>query len=680
MKCCALSLFLLFVLGLSAQNLTNWQFRQQNTLKWMPAIVPGTVHTDLLANKKIPDPFFGNNESKLLWISQVNWEYKCDFVVTSQQLNTADLALIFTGLDTRADVFLNGKKVLEANNMFREWSIPLRNKLRKGTNTVKVLFYSPLNTADGLAAQSPLKYPSDNNRNYLRKAQYHFGWDFAPKLPTSGIWKKVYLGAHRSANTFPHSNGNADLGLIESAIIQSQKKDSCIIRTQLYIKQSGNYQLAVKHDTSYNGRTKPYSYLSSNQIEVNASGCYEFFFKVPLPATAIKTWLPGKINQPATPLCLFLVKEEAGKEQLLNQTTYCLPYYRNTVQLQQQTDSIGKSFLFTVNGEPYFIKGANWVPADVFLPRVTAEKYRQLLIMAKEANINLLRVWGGGIYENDIFYDLCDSLGILVWQDFAFAGAMYPADSNFLENVQQEIKEQLLRLQKHPSLVVWCGNNEIDEAWHNWGWQRQYQFSMADSAAIWKDYVQLFKKSIPALVQQYSGKTYINTSPQIGWGRKESLTHADCHYWGVWWGLEAIDTYTQKIPRFMSEYGMQAMPNLSSLQQFITPADRKDTGTLVMRAHQKHPTGFQNLAFYLKQENLHSTEPFNLETYIMATQELQSRALETAIKTHTQAQPRCMGTLFWQFNDCWPGISWSVVDYYGSPKKAYFTIQKNYKP
>ncbi|HEX8333523.1 MAG TPA: glycoside hydrolase family 2 protein, partial [Segetibacter sp.] len=321
-------------------------------------------------------------------------------------------------------------------------------------------------------------------------------------------------------------------------------------------------------------------------------------------------------------------------------------------------------------------KGANWVPADVFLPRITKAKYRQLLIAAKEANFNMLRVWGGGIYEDDYFYDLCDSLNIMVWQDFMFAGAMYPGDTAFIDNVKQEVIDNIRRLRHHKSIVLWCGNNEIDEAWHNWGWQKQFKLTSADSAKLWDDYKNLFHELLPALVKEFDGtRPYISSSPLHGWGRAKSMSEGDSHYWGVWWGLEPIEKYKEKVPRFMSEYGMQAMPDFKTIQQFSVPHDW-DTSSAVMKVHQKHPTGYRTLATYLKQNNL---QPKTFVDLISATQEVQSKAMETAISAHMNAVPRCMGTMFWQFNDCWPVTSWSVIDYYGRRKKAYYTVQKLYK-
>ncbi|GBL35668.1 beta-mannosidase B [Filimonas sp.] len=533
---------------------TNWQFRQVGSTIWHKAKIPGTVHTDLLSNSLIPDPFYRDNETKLQWIADEDWEYATRFDVKNNFKSFPKILLKFEGLDTYTDIFLNDSLILSTDNMFRTYTVDVKSFLKEKNNRLRIIFNSAKKITDSLAKHSDLERPCENNRHYARKAQYHFGWDWAPRYITCGIWRPVKL-------------------------------------------------------------------------------------------------IYGEDEKPA-------------KAQYA------------PVKLVQDKDSIGQSFYFTVNGKPTFMKGANWIPADVFLPRITKQKYRQLLLAAKEAHFNMLRVWGGGIYEDDAFYDLCDSLGIYVWQDFMFAGAMYPADSHFVENIKQEVIDNILRLRKHNCIVLWCGNNEIDEAWHNWGWQKQFNLSPQDSTKLWSDYQKFFNELLPSLVKQYDpGRAYIASSPIHGWGRQQSMTHGDSHYWGMWWGMDPISVMTKKIPRFMSEYGMQAMPDISTIRQFTLPADL-DTSSVVMKIHQKHPTGFKTLNNYLQMEKIPAN---SFTSFITATQELQSRALATTIKAQLHSQGRCMGSLLWQFNDCWPVCSWSIVDYYGRKKKAYETVKKLFR-
>jgi beta-mannosidase len=556
MRFLLLSLILLNTQFVFAQDVllhSSWQFKQVGTTTWHRAQVPGTVHTDLLLNHLIPDPFYRDNETKVQWVEKEDWEYKTDFSCLFNRNELMPIYLEFDGLDTYAEVFLNGNSILKSDNMFRTYKIDVTAYLKNSKNQLRILFRSAVNQTDSLAKKSLLLHPCENNRHYARKAQYHFGWDFAPRLITCGIWRPIHL-------------------------------------------------------------------------------------------------IYGDEKNPAP------------------------PQYSN-VKLVQQKDSIGQSFYFTNGAKAVFMKGANWVPADVFLPRISHAKYRDLLMKAKEAHFNLLRVWGGGIYEDDYFYDLCDSLGISVWQDFMFAGAMYPADSASLENIKQEAIDNILRLRKHKCLVVWCGNNEIDEAWHNWGWQNQFHISQNDSMVLWTEYKKIFQELLPSLVKEYDPqRAYISTTPMYGWGRAQSMTMGDSHYWGMWWGMDSISIMKKKIPRFMSEYGMQAMPSMASLLKFLKPEDL-DTSGKMMHCHQKHPTGFQTLHKYLMMEKIPAHD-FN--SFCMATQELQSRALETAITAQQHSHGRCMGTLLWQYNDCWPGCTWSIVDYYGCKKKGYQTVKKLY--
>ena len=325
------------------------------------------------------------------------------------------------------------------------------------------------------------------------------------------------------------------------------------------------------------------------------------------------------------------------------------------------------------------MKGANYIPEDNFLPRVPFSKTKKLIKDAKAANMNMLRVWGGGEYASDYFYQLCNENGILVWQDFMFACAIYPGDSAFLENVKAEVNDQIIRLRNNPSLAIWCVNNEIDEGWKNWGWQKQFKYNSIDSTKIWNDYVLLFENNIKNAVQLLDkARFYWPSSPSIGWGHKESLTQGDAHYWGVWWGLEPFKTYGKKVGRFMSEYGFQGMPAMSSFTkmgvlQYENNVLKIDSS--VLKTHQKHPKGFETIQTYMERD---FNVPKSFENYIYVSQLLQAEGMKTAIEAHRRAKPYCMGTLYWQLNDCWPVTSWSSIDYDGNWKALYYQVKKSY--
>ena len=347
--------------------------------------------------------------------------------------------------------------------------------------------------------------------------------------------------------------------------------------------------------------------------------------------------------------------------------------------LEQNADKWGESFRFIDNKTqiPFFVKGANWIPLSSTYP-VDCQRYEQYIAAAASVGINMLRVWGGGNYEADCFYELCGKYNIWVWQDFMFACAMYPGDDAFLKSVQTEAEQQVQRLSKFENVVLFCGNNEVDEGWKNWGWQKQYNLAPRDSAKIYENYEKIFKKILPDAVAKYGNhRSYIHTSPLFGWGRKESMTHGDSHYWGVWWGHEPLEKYKEKVPRFMSEYGMQALPHPNTLLEMNQGMMPKDTTDEVMRAHQKHPTGYKSINHYIS--NYYNPSPL-LNNFLYQSQLVQARALEIAVESQRKAAPYCMGTMYWQLNDCWPVVSWSTMDYYGRWKAAMYKLKELYAP
>jgi len=346
-----------------------------------------------------------------------------------------------------------------------------------------------------------------------------------------------------------------------------------------------------------------------------------------------------------------------------------------SVEFVQEKDSIGESFFFRINGQDVFAKGANYIPQDNFLSRISKSDYEQIIETAAKSNMNMLRVWGGGIYENDEFYQLCDEKGIMLWQDFMFAGNMYPDDTTFLQNIRTEAAQNVKRLRNHPSIVLWCGNNEIKEAWNSWDWQKSYNWSEQDSSRLWNNYLDIFEKILPGIVNEYStGTFYLPSSPSNGWGRDIAYKEGDVHYWGVWWGKEPFEKYNEKVGRFMSEYGFQGMPDQKTIERFTIPSDL-DIDSEVMKAHQKHPFGWENILEYLERDY---PQPENFGQLVYLSQLMQAKGIKTAIEAHRRAKPYCMGTLYWQLNDCWPVTSWSSVDYFGSWKALQYFVKKAY--
>ena len=638
-----------FIFGqTSYRNLSseNWTFNKQNETKKYKATIPGTVHTDLFQNQLIPDPFFGNNEKELQWIENENWEYETHFTLSESELKNQNIDLEFEGIDTYATVFLNGKPILEANNMFRAWKIPIKNYLVEGENHLEIKFKSAVQEGKDQAKKLNYTLPGDE-KVFTRKAQYQYGWDWGPRFVTAGIWKNVKLHFWNSAKIENVKFEQKELNKSEAKID---------FEFTLKVQNKGKYQI-------YLG-AKPYDF----QLKKGSNTV-----KIPIEIKNPILWWCNGLGVPHQYVFQFTLQSD--KKVLDNKT---LKIGLRTIELIQEKDKVGTSFYFKLNGIPVFMKGANYIPDDSFMPRVSDSIYKIRIKDAVDANMNILRVWGGGIYADDAFYDECDKNGILVWQDFMFACAMYPGDEVFLDNVKQEVIDNVNRLQNHPSLAIWCGNNESDEGWKNWGWQKQYNYSKADSTKIWNDYEKIFHQLIPKTLDSLVPKNkniYWPSSPSIGWGRKESLTQGDVHYWGVWWGKEPFEIYEKKVGRFVSEYGFQGMPNIETFKKFVKSEDL-NLNSEAVRSHQKHPTGYETIDEYMKRDFI---IPKNFEDYIYVSQLLQANGMKTAIEAHRRAKPYCMGTLYWQLNDCWPVTSWSSVDYFGNWKAFHYQVKRSYK-
>jgi beta-mannosidase len=648
------TLFLIFicysVLGqTSYRNLSseNWTFNKQNETKKLKATIPGTVHTDLFANQLIPDPFFGSNEKQLQWIENENWEYETTFSISEKEISNENIELEFEGLDTYATVYLNGKIVLEADNMFRKWIISAKKHLKKGKNHLKIVFQSAVQKGKEEAEKLSYTLP-EKERVFVRKAQYQFGWDWGPKFVTAGIWKKVQLKFWNSAK-------------IESVKYEQKVLNESVADLDfmfaIFAEKSGKYQIKLGQ------KLFPFELKKGQNV-----------VKIPLSIPNPILWWSNGLGVPHQYVFRFSLEQNQQKIEEKE-----LKIGLRTIELIQENDQHGTSFYFKLNGKPVFMKGANYVPQDSFLPRVPDATYFSLVENAKKANMNMLRVWGGGVYADDEFYNACDANGILVWQDFMFACAMYPGDEQFVENIKQEVIDNVNRLQNHPSIALWCGNNENDEGWHNWGWQKQFKYSQADSTKIWNDYKKVFHEVIPQTLDSLLSKEkniYWPSSPSIGWGRKESLTQGDSHYWGVWWGKEPFEIYKKKVGRFMSEYGFQGMPNLETLQKVIAKEDFNFTSE-AFKNHQKHPTGFETITEYMTRD---FPVPTSMEKYNYVSQLLQAYGMKIAIEAHRLAKPYCMGSLYWQLNDCWPVTSWSTLDYYGNWKAAHYQVKESFAP
>ncbi|WP_284357779.1 beta-mannosidase [Elizabethkingia anophelis] len=651
-------IYLLMTLGLMSKGFgqettrslsgESWKFKNAKEANWLSASVPGTVHTDLMANNKIPDPYLDENEKKVQWVETEDWDYQTTFKVSDAELKNDQAELIFDGLDTFAEIYLNGKPLQQTNNMFRQWIIPVKNILVKGDNVLQIKFKSSVNVGNKMAEKVPFKLP-ESPRSMVRKAQYQFGWDWGPRLVTAGIWKDVKLNFWNNAKI-------SNIQLEQKSLTTT--KGQLSFNIEVVADKSGNYQVAVNN-------LAPKAFILQKGVNK---------ISVPYEVKNPKLWQPNGWGKPE--LYDFKVTLTQQSKKLDEES---LRHGFRTVKLVQEKDTKGKSFYFLVNGKPLYAKGTNWIPSDSFLPRITKQKYYKLIQDAKDANMNMIRIWGGGAYEDEAFYKACDENGILVWQDFMFAGSFYPSDNVFVENVKEEVKYQVRRLQNHPSIALWCGNNEVDEAIVNWGYQKQFKYTKEDSLQVWKDYRKVFHEAIPQTLKETltpDNNIYWPSSPSIGWGHKESLTEGDSHYWGVWWGEQPFEMYEEKVPRFASEYGVQGMPSMEAVKSMFSGKADLNLQNPVIKAHEKHTRGWQIIDGYMTR---YYTLQTDLVKYNYLSQLLQARAMQVAIEAHRRAMPYNMGSLYWQINDCWPVVSWSSIDYLGNWKAAHYQAKRSFE-
>lgn len=645
----------------------GWKFRQARQTNWYPATVPGVVHTDLLQNKIIEDPFFRLNERGLQWIDKEDWVYETCFTLAADMMRKENMELVFEGLDTYADVYLNDECILKADNMFRRWSIPVRQYIREENNILKVYFHSPVKIDVPKWDALPYQYPASNDQSengglfnkkisiFARKAGYHYGWDWGPRLVTSGIWRPVYIRAWsdlRINDVFiEQKEVGAGRAVIAGHVELDADKDMdgvlVTITDEATGRVLGEWQADLKRGT--------------NRVTV------DFVLHKP------KLWWSNGLGEPF--LYRFRTDIIAGGE-LLDSKTERVGI--RSLKVVHQPDKDGHTFYIELNGRPVFAKGANYIPSDNFLPRVTPENYKRTILDAAGVNMNMLRVWGGGIYENDVFYDLCDEHGIMIWQDFMFACSMYPAEGALLDNIHQEAVDNVKRLRNHACIALWCGNNECQDAWLGWGWKCEIERQNKEYAdKIWAQYRQQYHVTLPGVVREYApGTFYWPSSPFAFEGEMSGTTDGDRHYWSVWHGKAPISDYDSEKSRFFSEYGFQSFPEFDSVKRYAPYPEDWDIRSEVMMSHQRggdHANGL--IETYLLNEY---KKPRDFRAFLYMNHVLQGDAIKTAIESHRRQMPYNMGTLFWQHNDCWPVASWASRDYYGRWKAQHYYVRKAY--
>ncbi|MFZ2360241.1 MAG: glycoside hydrolase family 2 protein [Anaerolineae bacterium] len=648
------------------QPLTDaWQFRQAGSDDWLPATVPGGVHTDLLALGLIPDPFVADNELRVTWVAESDWEYRRTFTANPALLAEPNILLVCDGLDTLADVCLNDTYLGHADNMFRRWEWDVKGLLRAGENELRIVFGSPLRFIADRQAALPLIGGGDiPGGPHLRKAPCHWGWDWGPKLPPIGIWREVRLEGFSARVTDVHlRQKHADGSVTLSAEIKAQAPhdlDDEIIATLTVTSPAGE-QFTAEYKLLYLWSGEPH--FADLEVEINDP---QLWWPNGYPAPG----LPAGAAQPLYDVEVALSRGQA----VLDRRSYRIGL--RTVELRQEPDAWGKEFVFYVNGVRLFAKGANWIPADAFPTRVTAERLETLVKAAADANMNMLRAWGGGFYPDDAFYALCDRYGLLVWQDFMAACGIYPVDADFVENVRAEVVQNVRRLRHHPSLALWCGNNEMEEGWCAWGWDRPDD---PVNQRLKAGYKRMFHELLPELLAaEDPDRPYwpSSASSDTPFQDPNGQAQGDCHYWEVWHRREPFTAYRDQFPRFMSEFGFQALPPLPTIAAFAEPADW-NLSSYVMEHHQRSPVG-NGLIIAQMAQNFRLPKDFPALVYL--SQVLQAEGIRYGVEHWRRNRARVSGALFWQLNDCWPVASWSSIDYFGRWKALHYAARRFFAP
>ncbi len=654
---------------------SGWQFRavanadQVGVKEWHPAKVPGVVHSDLLDNKLIPDPFDKDNEFHLQWIGLADWEYQTTFQVDAAALAHGHLDLVFAGLDTFADVYLNDQPILHADNMFRTWRVPAKTLLKPGANTLRIEFHSAVEHMLPYVKSLPYVLPSISTHNYgneeniatapyTRKAPYQYGWDWGPRFLTEGIWQPIHLEMWDELRI-------DDFHIHQESIAPALANVAAEV--DIEASQPTTATLTLTHDELAGPETTD----GSQTLQLNAGMNH---ISVPLRIVSPKLWYPvgyGPQNRYRFSASIKIGKRVVAQSEAKTGL--------RSIELRRVADQWGKSFEFVVNGIVVYAKGADVIPFDSFPNHVTPAVHRGILQSAVDAHMNMVREWGGGYYESDDFFDICDELGIMVWQEFAFGGDMIPGDVAFQENVRAEAVDQIKRLRDHPSIVIWCGNNEVETGWYHWGDRQDFKESISPETRdrVWQDYILMFAGILKSAVAKYADPTpYWPSSPSANFEEIPDNQHnGDMHYWAVWHQQAPAEDYTKQFPRFMTEYGFQSFPEMRTIRAYAHDPEDFDIRSVVMQAHQKNKGGNERILTYMLREY---RQPKDFASFVYLSQVQQAEIIKIGAEHLRRQKPRIMGSLYWQLNDCWPVASWASIDYYGRWKALQYYARRFY--
>jgi beta-mannosidase len=661
----------------------KWQLINKEKSINISAPVPGSVYEALIEKNIIEDPFYGEREHEMAWIYNSDWKYETTFDVSSQFLKHSRILMRFNGVDTISEIYLNDEFIGSTENMFLVYEFDVRSKLKSGKNTLKILIKSPTLYALNQRKINKTKlttYRALKGMPYLRKPQFSFGWDWGPRLPDIGIWQSVELIGYdtlRIGSIYPVQTFNYNkepLQIINPEEISAIRVESVTIQvnteldTEIEELESLHYKINVELKA-------PDGKIYTNQVDLRE--------KNPLIDLEIENpqlWWTHDLGKPN----LYDLTVSISNTEVIDTRTIRIGI--RDIRLIRNRDKWGETFYFLLNGVPIFAKGANWVPIDSFIPRgKKLGLYEMNLVYAKEANMNMLRAWGGGLLEDNHFYDLCDELGILVWQDFPFGCALYPVHEEFVENVRKEAIQNIKRIRYHASLALWCGNNEIEQYFLLYlGLSRI--ITIPKIKAQKRGYRYRFEELLPELVKKYDpGHAYWPSSPSNGGGsnkkglfKSNSPNKGDSHFWKVWHLNAPFSAYRKFNSRFMSEYGFESFPSMKTIRTFCPP-EQFDFHSPIMENHQKNRAGNKKIMKYMKRR---FSIPENFEQQVILSQITHAEAIEYGVEhwRRNRNEFHCMGSLYWQLNDCWPVASWSSLDYYGRWKALHYIAKRVYQP
>lgn len=651
MKQVLTSLFSLMIMMIQAQSIPlEWSFFHPLRSEWIELGESGSIQEALMRSGDLPDPFYGLNEEKFAWVEEHEWKLRSFFFLSEEQL-AYKIDIDFSGIDTYGKLFLNGVFLDSFQNAFIPYRFTIKNGLKVGLNELELQLVPPVLYHKHRWETERYHHPAPNDVHKIaiapitRKPQYQFGWDWSLRLNTIGL------------------NGRSKVVIGEELSIKNKG-----VRTLSINESEAILELYVEFDEAVVGELfwKSSLFGDTNLSIINGAAKRVVSIKDP------NLWWPRGMGEQ------FIYADNWNftlKNNQMGLNAVPVTFGIKTSELITEKDQWGTSYYFKINGERVFAKGANYIPQDIFPDRILDSEIEELVDQMAESNFNMVRVWGGGYYQREAFYTACDKKGIMVWQDLMFACSMYPGDSVFLSNVEEELRYQIPRISAHPSVVLFNGNNEVEVAWGNWGFQIKYGIYGENAKEIEVAYDALFKKLAPKIISDLSVVPYIHTSPLSNWGKDEFYNHGSQHYWGVWHGKDPIEDFGKKIGRFNAEYGFQSFPEFNTLRTFSTESDW-DIASPVMKQHQKSYVGNDMILKHAKR--LFGT-PSDFREFVYYSQLTQAMAVSMAIAGHRIDAPRCGGTLFWQLNDCWPVSSWSSIDYYGNWKALQYRVKEDYR-